>query len=90
MVGIYTATAIMVNRMEIPLKKTLGLKLPNDPAISLLGICLEKTIVEKDTCTPMFIAALCTLARTWKRIKWPLTDELKRCHTYIQWNIAEP
>ena len=51
--------------MEIP--KKLGMKLPYDPAIPLLGIYPEETIIEKDTCTPMFIAALFTTARTWKQ-----------------------
>jgi len=59
--------------MEIP--KKLGMKLPYDPAIPLLGIYPEKTIIEKDTCTPMFIAALFTTARTWKQPRCPLTDE---------------
>ena len=47
--------------MGIPLKT--GIKLPYDPAILLLGIHSEETIIEKDTCTPMFIAALFTIAR---------------------------
>ena len=46
-----------------------------DPAIPLLGIYPEKTIIQKDTCTPMFIAALFTIARTWKQSKCPSTDE---------------
>ena len=47
-----------------------------DPAIPLLGIYLEKmkTLVQKETCTPVFIAALFTIARTWKQPKCPLTD----------------
>ena len=47
--------------------KKLGIKLPYDPTIPLLGIFLEETIIEKDTCTPVFIAALFTVARTWKQ-----------------------
>ena len=47
--------------------KTLGIKLLYDPAIPLLGIYPEKTIIEKDTCTPMFIAALFIIARMWKQ-----------------------
>ena len=61
------------NIMEIPLK--LGIRLPYDPAIPLLGIYPEKTIILKDTCTPVFIAALFTIARTWKQPRHPLTDE---------------
>ena len=35
----------------------------------------EKTMTRKDTCTPMFIAALFALAKTWKQPKCPLTEE---------------
>ena len=47
------------------LLKKLKIELPYDPAIPLLSIYPEKTIIQKDTCTPMFIAALFTIARTW-------------------------
>ena len=50
-------------------------ELPDDPAISLLGIYLDKTIIKKGTCSPMFTAALFTEAKTWKQTKCPLTDE---------------
>ena len=46
-----------------------------DPAIPLLNICPEKTIIQKDTGTPMFTAALFTTASTWKQPKCPSTDE---------------
>ena len=39
-------------------KKKLVIKPPYDPAIQLLGIYPEKTIIQKDTCTPVFVAAL--------------------------------
>ena len=52
--------------------KKLGIKPPYDPAIPILGIYPEETKTEKDTCIPLFIAALFTIARTWKQ---PLTDE---------------
>ena len=55
--------------------KKLKIELPHDPAIPLLGIYPEKTIIQKDTCTIMFIATLFTIARTWKQPKCPLTDE---------------
>ena len=55
--------------------KKLKIELPYDPAIPLWDIYLEKTIIRKDTCTSMFIAALFTIARTWKQPKHPLTDE---------------
>ena len=51
------------------------IELPYDLAIPLLGIYPEKTISEKDTCTPMFIAALFTIARSWKQPKCPSTDK---------------
>ena len=54
--------------------KKLKIELPYDPAIPLLVIYPEKTIIQKDTCTPMFIAALFTIARTWKQPKCPSTD----------------
>ena len=55
--------------------KKLKIELPHDPAIPLLCIYLEKTIIRKDTCTPMFTAALFTIARTWKQPKCPTIDE---------------
>ena len=45
------------------------------PGIPLLGIYPEETKIEKDTCIPLFIAALFTIARTWKQSGCPLTDE---------------
>ena len=53
----------------------LKVELPYDPAIPLLGIYPEKSIAQKETCTTMFIAALFTVARTWKQPKCPSTDE---------------
>ena len=50
-------------------------KLPYDPAIPLLGIYSEKTIIQKHTCIPVFIAALFTIAQTRKQPKCPTTDE---------------
>ena len=55
--------------------KKIKIELPYDPAIPLLGIYPEKTIIQKDTCTPMFIAALFTIARTWNQLKCLSTDE---------------
>ena len=54
--------------------RKLNIELPYDP-IPLLGIYLDKTIIQKDTCTLMFIAALFTIAKTWKQPKCPSTDE---------------
>ena len=48
-------------------KKKLGIQLPYDPVIPLLGINPKETRIERDTHTPMFTAALFTIARTWKQ-----------------------
>ena len=55
--------------------RKLRIELPYDPAITLMDIYLEKTIIQKDTYIPMFIAALFTIARSWKQPKCPSTDE---------------
>ena len=57
--------------------------LPHNPAIPLLGIYPEKTVIQKDTCTPMFTAALFTIARSWKQPKCPSTDEWIKKMWYI-------
>ena len=64
--------------------KKLGIKPPYNPAILLLGIYPEKTRVEKDTCISLFIAALFTVARTWKQPGCLSTDEWikKLCYVY--------
>ena len=65
--------------------KKLEIKPSCDPAIPLLGISPEETRVKKDTCIPLFIAALFTIARTWKQPRCPSTDEwIKKCGTYTQ------
>ena len=56
LVGMQTSTATMENSVEISEK--FGIKMPYDSAILLLGIHTEETRTERDTCTPMFIAAL--------------------------------
>ena len=64
--------------------KTLKIELSYDTAIPLLGIYPEKTIIQKESCTTMFTAALFTIARTWKQPKCPSTDEWikKVAHIY--------
>ena len=52
-------------------RKQLEIKQPYDPAVSLLGIYPEETKIEKDTCILLFIAALFTIARTWKQPRCP-------------------
>ena len=63
--------------MQPPLcnHRKLKIELSFDPAIPLLGIYPEKTTTRKDKCTPMFIAALFTIAKTWKQPKCPSTED---------------
>ena len=61
----------------------LEIELPYDPAIPLLGVHTEENRIEKDTCTPVFITALFTIARTWKQPRSPLTDKWIRKLWYI-------
>ena len=63
--------------------KVLKIELPYDPAISLLGTYPEKTIIQKDTCTPVFTAALFTIARSRKQPKCPSTDKWMKKMWYI-------
>ena len=55
--------------------KKLKIELPYDPAIPLLGVYPEETLIWKDTCTSVFTAALFTIAKTWKQTKCPSTYE---------------
>ena len=55
--------------------KKLEIKPTYDPEIPLLSIYPEETKIERDTCIPLFIAALFTIARTWKQPKCPSADE---------------
>ena len=61
----------------------LEIELPYDPAIPLLGIHTAETRIERDTCTPMFIAALFIIARTWKQPRCPLADKCIKKMRYI-------
>ena len=61
----------------------LRIKPPYDPAIPLLGIYPEETKIEKGTCIPLFIAALFTIARTWKQPRCPSTVEWIKKLWYI-------
>ena len=53
----------------------LGIKLPYDPAIPLLGIYPEKSRIQKYTCSPLFTLVLFIISRTWKPPRCSLTDE---------------
>ena len=63
--------------------RKLNPELPYDPAITLLGICPEKSSLEEGTCTGMFTAVLFTIAKTWKQPKCPSADELFKMMWYI-------
>ena len=65
------------------LLKKLGIKPPCDPPIPLLGIYPEETKIEKDSCIPLFIAALFTISRTWKPPRCPSTGEWIKKLWYI-------
>uniref|UniRef100_A0A9L0TUZ3 Uncharacterized protein n=1 Tax=Equus caballus TaxID=9796 RepID=A0A9L0TUZ3_HORSE len=58
--------------------KKLKIEIPYDPAIPLLGIYPKnmKSAIQRDLCTPLFIAALFTIAKIWKQPKYPSTEEL--------------
>ena len=55
--------------------RKLKIELPYDSTTPLLGVYPDKTIIQKDTCTLMFITALFTIAKTWEQSKCPSTDE---------------
>ena len=64
------------------------MKLPFDPVIPLLGIYPKnvKTPIQKNLCSPMFIAALFIIANCWKQPKCQSIDEwIKKHGTFIQW-----
>ena len=63
--------------------KKLEIELPYDPAIPRLGIHTKKIKFERDTCTPVFTAALFTIAMTWKQPRCPSADEWIRKLWYI-------
>ena len=63
--------------------RKLNIELPYGPAIPLLNIYPDKTFIEKDTCTHMFITALFTISKTWKKPKCPSTDEWIRKIWYM-------
>ena len=82
LVGMQSTTATMENSVEISEKK-LEIEPLYNPANPLLGIHTEETRIERDAYTPMFIAALFIIARTWKQPRCPSADEWKRKLWYI-------
>ena len=63
--------------------KKLGIELPYNTAIPLLGIHTKETRIERDSCTPMFTAALFTIDRTWKQPRYPSADRWIRDLWYM-------
>ena len=61
----------------------MEIQLPYDPTVPLLSIHTQETRIEKDTCTPTFIAALFTIARTQKQLRCPWADKWIRKLWYI-------
>ena len=68
---------------SVEILRRLGIKPVYDPAIPLLGIYPGETKIEKDTCIPLFITALFTIARTRKQPRCPSTDEWIKKLWYI-------
>ena len=83
LVGMQTGAATLVNSMEVP--QTLKIELPYDPEIALLGIYPRDTgmLFRRGTCTPLFIAALSTIAKVWKEPRCPSMDEWIKKMWYI-------
>ena len=75
-------------------RKKLKIELTYDLAIPVLGIYLNKTIIQNDICTPTFILALFTIAKTRKQTKCPPTDKWIKIHTHThthsQWTTSQP
>ena len=81
LVGMQVGEATMENGVGVPQKRKM--ELPYDPAIPFLGIYPDKTIIQKDTYTPKFIAALLTIAKTGKQSKCQSADEWIKMTWYI-------
>ena len=75
--------ATLENSMEVPQKTKNRTTLR--PAIALLGIYPRDkgVLLQRDTCTPMFLAALSTIAKVWKEPKCPSMDEWRKKMWYI-------
>ena len=68
------------------------MELPFDPVIPLLVIYPKnsETPIQKNLCTPMFIAILFTIAKCYKRCKCPSVNKwIKNCSTFTQWNTTQ-
>ena len=65
------------------LLRKLNIELPYDPETPLLGIDLDKTTIQRHTCSPILTAALFTIAKTWKQPKCSSTDDWIKKIRYI-------
>ena len=81
LVGMQTNTATMEDSVEIHYKTAKGTAVW--PSNLTAGQTTEETRIERDTCTPVFITALLTIARTWKQLRCPSADEWIRKLWYI-------
>ena len=93
LVRMKTGAATVENSMEFPYKE-LKMELPFDPDIPLLAIYIKnhETAIQKNLCTPMFIAALFKIAKCWKQSKCPSVSEWikKLWHTYtMEYHTAD-
>ena len=91
LVGMQAGAATLENSMGV--LKRLKIELPYDPAIALLGIYPKDTnvVIQRGTCTRMFIAAMSTIAKLWEEPRCPSTDEwIKKIGIYTQWNTMQP
>ena len=81
LVGLQTGTATMENSVEIPLKT--GNRTAIWPSNPTAGIHTKETRIERDTCIPVFIAAVFIIARTWKQPRCQIADEWIKKQWYI-------
>ena len=75
LVGMQAGIATLENNMEVP--QRVKIELPYHPTIIILDIYPNDTtiLIHRGTCIPMFIAAMSTVAKLWKELRCPLTDE---------------
>jgi len=65
----------MLTLVSLDFLQQTGKWVPSTPSIPFLGIYSDKTMIQKATCSPKFIAVLFTITKTWKQPKYPTTDE---------------
>jgi len=87
--GLKTGTTTPEISLEVPQK--MDIPLPEDPAITLLGINpKDAPTYNKDTCSTMFTAVLFIIARSWKEPRCPSTEKwIKKCGTRTQWSTNQ-